>query len=92
MACKQDALWPRTKTNSNKEHLSCTPMLLCVIQSLVMKYLMHLAVAGNIIYILWILYNGMDEGFRGSLVQIVAPLGLVVLLVLNIALLTKKGR
>jgi hypothetical protein len=43
----------------------------------------------NIAYILWILYNGIDEGFRGSIVSVVAPFGLVLLLIINIILLSR---
>ena len=25
----------------------------------------YLAIAGNVLFILWVMYNGIDEGFRG---------------------------
>ena len=53
-----------------------------------MKPLKYLALVGDMIYILWILYNGIDEGFRNILnIQAIAPIGLVILLALNIFLL-----
>jgi len=48
------------------------------------------AVFLDVLYILWILYNGIDEGFKATLVMTVVPLGLVVLLILNIILLRQK--
>jgi len=45
---------------------------------------------GNGLFILWVIYNGIDEGFQGvHLVQAVALGGLIVLLILNIFLLRK---
>ena len=56
-----------------------------------MKSLKYIAIAGSVIYILWIIYNAIDEGFQdiGS-VQAVAPIGLVLLLVLNLLLLRRQ--
>lgn len=56
-----------------------------------MKYLRYIALAGNALFILWIAYNGIDEGSRtvGRL-EIVSLVALVCLLVLNIALLLKR--
>ena len=30
----------------------------------------YLAIAGNMLFILWVTYNGMDEGFSGTLLEI----------------------
>jgi len=57
-----------------------------------MKYLAYLVIAGNIIYILWITFNGMDEGFSGSPVQIVSYIGIIALLILNAILLARFAR
>ncbi len=46
-----------------------------------------LAVAGNGLFILWMLYNGIDEGFRASAYQLASYLGLTLLLLLNSVLL-----
>lgn len=52
------------------------------------------AVAGNVLMVLWIIYNAIDEGFRANNVQKASSVGLVLLLGLNTALLigkTKRG-
>jgi len=46
-----------------------------------------LAVAGNALFILWMLYNGIDEGFRASAYQLASYIGLTLLLLLNSVLL-----
>jgi hypothetical protein len=48
----------------------------------------YIVIFGNLVYILFLLYNGIDEGFKdiGS-VQSIAPIGMIFLLILNIALL-----
>ncbi len=60
----------------------------------ILKTLTILAVLGNVLFILWILYNGMNEGFSGSLIEKVSYLGLMGLLAVNSFLLlgrNKKG-
>ncbi len=54
------------------------------------KLLRYAAIVGNSMYILWILRNGINEGFRGTLVQVVSDIGLVFLLLLNLLLLYRK--
>jgi hypothetical protein len=51
--------------------------------------LKYLAVAGNILFVLWLLYNGIDEGFRASAYQLMSYVGLT-LLALNSVLLFAK--
>jgi hypothetical protein len=46
-----------------------------------------LAVAGNVIFVLWILYNGINEGFAGTLLEKVSYIGLMGLLAVNTILL-----
>ncbi len=48
-------------------------------------------VAANILFILWILYNGMNEGWQGTPLEIVSYIGLILLLSLNSYLLLKKN-
>jgi hypothetical protein len=50
-----------------------------------------IAIFGNAIYVLWILRNGINEGFSGTIVQIVSLTGLIFLLILNIILLSRKS-
>ncbi len=51
------------------------------------KLLSYAAILGNVLYILWITYNGMDEGFSGTMVQKVSYVGIISLLTLNAVLL-----
>ena len=51
------------------------------------RALTWLAVAGNAVFVLWVLYNGIDEGFRGTPAQIASWLVLTALLVLDSVLL-----
>jgi hypothetical protein len=52
----------------------------------------YLAIFGNILFILWISYNGINEGFKGiTPVQAVSYIGLIMLLVLNIFLFARKN-
>jgi hypothetical protein len=55
--------------------------------SSIYKTIKYLALAGNALYILWILYNAVDSGFQDKPVQIVALTGLLILLILNILLI-----
>jgi hypothetical protein len=53
---------------------------------------MFIAIAGNGIYVLWILVNGIDEGFKGTMVQMASFIGLLFLLTLNTILLLRNGK
>ncbi|HEY5220621.1 MAG TPA: LPXTG cell wall anchor domain-containing protein [Candidatus Paceibacterota bacterium] len=56
-----------------------------------MKVLTYLIICGNILFVLWMVYNGIDEGFTGSTgPQIASYIGLTLLLILNSALLLRK--
>lgn len=55
-----------------------------------MKHLKYLVIAGNAVFIVWLFINGLDEGFKGTVVQLVSYLGLTTLLILNIYLLSRK--
>jgi hypothetical protein len=52
----------------------------------------YLAIAGNVLFILWVTYNGIDDGFSGALVQKMSYAGLLLLLVLNTVLILRKGK
>ena len=54
------------------------------------NFLRYIAIAGNIILVLWILRNGINEGFRGTPVEIVSYIGLMLLLVLNSILIYRR--
>jgi amino acid permease len=51
-------------------------------KNLIFKLLRYLAILGNIVFVLWILYNGIDEGFQGTRVQIASYIALILLLIL----------
>jgi hypothetical protein len=52
---------------------------------------MWVAVAGNVLFVLWALYNGVSEGFRGTPPEVVSMIGLVALLILDTVFLVTKG-
>jgi hypothetical protein len=54
------------------------------------QLLKYVVITGNIIFILWILYNGFSEGFKGTLVHIFSYAGLIGLLTINSILLLFK--
>ncbi len=57
-------------------------------RSRIYNLIRHTAIFGNVMYILWILYNGIDEGFKDiASIQGLSYLGLLVLLALNLFLL-----
>ncbi len=59
----------------------------------IILFVKYTAVTGNIIFILWILYNGgIDEGFKGTIYQKISTIGLFGLLALNIFLILRKKR
>ena len=56
------------------------------------KTLRDLALAGNILFILWMTWNGIDERGQGAtLYQIASYVGLTVLLILNSYLIFRKN-
>jgi hypothetical protein len=52
----------------------------------------YTAIAGNIVFALWVVYNGINEDFRGTRLEVVSYVGLVVLLLLNTVLLVRSRR
>jgi hypothetical protein len=50
------------------------------------------AIIGNVVFILWIVYNAIDSGFVGRPAEIASAIGLLALLALNAFLLgTRDG-
>jgi hypothetical protein len=47
---------------------------------MIYKLFRNIALAGNILFVLWMLYNGINEGFRGTAYQIMSYIGLTLLL------------
>jgi len=54
------------------------------------RWLRFAAIAGDVVFVLWIVRNGISEGFSAPPVQMASYLGLVVLLGLNAALLASR--
>jgi hypothetical protein len=54
--------------------------------------LRYAAIAGNILFILWVSFNAMDEGFSGTLIEKLSYFALVGLLITNIVLLLINQR
>jgi hypothetical protein len=52
--------------------------------------LTRLAIAGNLLFVLWILYNGMNEHFEGTLLEKISYFSLMALLLVNSLLLGPK--
>jgi hypothetical protein len=56
------------------------------------KILKPIVLLGNIIYILWILFNAMDERGQGTRpLEAVVLSGLIILLALNIFVISRKN-
>jgi len=57
-----------------------------------MKVLSLIALAGNVFFMLWMTYNGIKEGFRGTWPEKISYVILMGLLAVNIFLIIlKKG-
>jgi hypothetical protein len=55
-----------------------------IMQNKNLAFLMRFAaISGNILFILWATYNGVKEGFRGTLPEKISYVGLMSLLALN---------
>ena len=54
------------------------------------RLLSFIAIAANILFVLWILRNGINEGFKGTPLEIVSYISLMILLLLNSFLLYKR--
>jgi hypothetical protein len=55
-------------------------------------FLSWIAIAVNILFVLWILYNGINEGFEGTLPEKISYISLMGLLTLNAVLLLRCKR
>jgi low temperature requirement protein LtrA len=60
--------------------------------SRVRPWLRYAAIVGNVLFILWIVRNGIDDGFRGTLPETASFIGLVVLLTLDSVLLWRRDQ
>jgi hypothetical protein len=48
------------------------------------------AIAGAIVVLLWIIYNGIDEGFKATPREMLGYIAVLILLALNAALLSRE--
>jgi len=78
-----------SRTVSRIEHAK-TAIINLIVNRNFYKLLCYAAILGNILFILWITFNGIDEGFKGTVYQKVSFVGLVSLLALNIGLLINR--
>ena len=60
-------------------------------RSTLIELLTWAALAGNILFMLWISYNGISEHFRGTIYQKISYIGLMGLLAINSFLILRKG-
>ena len=58
----------------------------------IIELLSWLAIAGNILFVLWILYNGINESFQGTTIEKISYITLMGLLSVNALLLIRKNR
>lgn len=49
------------------------------------------AISGNILFVLWVTFNGLKEGFSGTIYQKLSYIGLVGLLSINSFLILSKS-
>ena len=60
--------------------------------SILIDLLIWAALAGNILFMLWISYNGIREHFNGTVYEKLSYIGLMGLLALNIILILRKRK
>lgn len=51
-----------------------------------------LAIVGNILFVLWIMYNGINESFQGTTIEKISYITLMGLLAVNAFLLIRNRR
>lgn len=51
-----------------------------------------LAIIGNLLFIVWIMYNGINEGFEGATIEKTSYTLLMLLLAVNSILLIRYGK
>jgi hypothetical protein len=59
-------------------------------KSIIFELLTWAALAGNILFMLWITYNAISEHFRGTIYQKLSYIGLMGLLAINSILILRK--
>jgi hypothetical protein len=60
-------------------------------KSFFIVFLTWATVAGNILFILWITYNGIQEHFRGTVFEKISYIGIMGLLAINSFLILRRA-
>jgi hypothetical protein len=55
-----------------------------------MKFIRYITIIGNVLFVLWLLANGIDEGFRAAPAELASYIFLFGLLALNTWLILKR--
>jgi hypothetical protein len=58
--------------------------------SIIIELLTWAAIAGNILFMLWISFNAISEHFRGTIYQKISYVGLMGLLAINSILVLRR--
>ena len=58
--------------------------------SKIMELLSFAVIVSNILFVLWILYNGINEGFQGTTIEKFSYITLIGLLAVNAFLLIRQ--
>ena len=61
-------------------------------KSILIEVLTIASLIGNILFILWISYNGLKEHFRGTVNEKLSYFGLMILLIINSFLILRKNQ
>jgi hypothetical protein len=61
-------------------------------KSSLIELLSLLVITGNILFVLWILYNGINESFQGTTIEKISYVTLMGLLAINAFLLIRNRR
>jgi len=61
-------------------------------RSIIIILLTIAALVGNIIFILWMTYNGLQEHFNGTIYEKLSFIGLTLLLIINSYLILRKNK
>jgi hypothetical protein len=61
-------------------------------KSILIELLTIAALIGNLLFMLWITYNGLHEHFRGTVYEKLSYIGLMGLLIINSLLILRKNK
>jgi hypothetical protein len=61
-------------------------------KSILIELLTIAALIGNLLFMLWITYNGLHEHFRGTVYEKFSYIGLMGLLIINSLLILRKNK